>query len=609
MAKKAKAAPGGPVKIPSYIVEYFLLGQTRRGAIERFTEDGGIVIDVWLAFATDIFQSLRVLVAPSDGVRTVDLGFALHKEVTAYRNSLPAETKSKWGFPADRVPLNVSPLENCVAVSIYLDELLHVALPLTRWWKEKNLGGLRASAMDPDATLRAELERTIRIRLGRDDEGSVADVRGQMQESDHRVIEAAPIAALVGVFCATGQDPSFVKDPILDPDVRPPPEDFLRWVRRKAPEIAEAATEELLRPFDSEIFLPALEVAAQATGEPADAGLPALITRVFLNREAQMADTEAIEAVKADAATRLFQISCRDIAWAVIDAGIDTTHPAFIDHGDRRSKSLPDDEKPRRVRATFDFTLIHEIRSFDLTNEPRDIPIAKVAKRLAGLPGRQPSPEFEAMAVKHLNMIADQLNMRTQPDWSLIEPLIRIEKASGDGLSSSHGTHVAGILGGDWRRKRPVRPPPGAAPGTPPAMVEEIVLQGICPDIRLYDLRVDHERPREHRVRAAGGVGIRAIRQPAVGRDRSGDPRRQYQPLDPARCPQLRLWRHSSLRCLRSAGAFRGGRGGSRRQSRLERAGNRVRQFRLLLDHRSRQCPAGHHRRVNSPRQIPTPTG
>ena len=115
--------------------------------------------------------------------------------------------------------------------------------------------------------------------------------------------------------------------------MRPPTEDFLRrWVRRKAPEIAKAATDELVRPFNPDIFLPALRVAAEASSNAVDAGLPALITRVFLNREALLADSEAIGTVKADAATRLFEISCRDITWAIIDAGIDATHSAFIDH-------------------------------------------------------------------------------------------------------------------------------------------------------------------------------------------------------------------------------------------------------------------------------------
>lgn len=37
--------------IPPFVVEYFLLCKSRRDAIERYTQDGGIVTDVWLGFA------------------------------------------------------------------------------------------------------------------------------------------------------------------------------------------------------------------------------------------------------------------------------------------------------------------------------------------------------------------------------------------------------------------------------------------------------------------------------------------------------------------------------------------------------------------------------
>ena len=55
----------------------------------------------------------------------------------------------------------------------------------------------------------------------------------------------------------------------------------------------------------------------------------------------------------------------------------------------------------------------------------------------------------------------------------MIEPLIRVAPDSGEGLPSDHGTHVAGTLGADWRLR-------DAAP----------LLEGVCPDINLYDLRV-----------------------------------------------------------------------------------------------------------------------
>ena len=48
--------------------------------------------------------------------------------------------------------------------------------------------------------------------------------------------------------------------------------------------------------------------------------------------------------MKADAAGRVFAVNCQEITWAIIDTGIDRTHPAFA--GGDRGES--------RVVATFD---------------------------------------------------------------------------------------------------------------------------------------------------------------------------------------------------------------------------------------------------------------
>jgi len=50
------------------------------------------------------------------------------------------------------------------------------------------------------------------------------------------------------------------------------------------------------------------------------------------NREVSFALTYSVKTVKADAAKRLFDVDCSGVTWAVIDSGIDATHPAFMDH-------------------------------------------------------------------------------------------------------------------------------------------------------------------------------------------------------------------------------------------------------------------------------------
>jgi serine protease AprX len=421
----------GTLTIPSYVVEYFLLGQTRKGEVERYTQDGGIVIDVWLQFAQDIERPLRVLVGPTEGVRTVDLGYALHKGITTYRASVKAPDDTFITFAPHREPPNISPLENFVAATIYFDELLRVVLPLTRWWDEKNLRALHRSAVNPTYNLPTMLRRAITIRLGREDENSLAQLRKQLSDSEGeaipispddypnpRIIEASPIAALIGVFCAAIENPNFISN-VPQPAgfgsisgssrARAPAAAFLDWVNSKAEDIADAATEELRRYLGPQAFQAAFEVAGFPAQPPPESP-PALIERMFLNREAQLADAEAICTIKADAATRLFEVACRDITWAIIDAGIDSTHPAFLDHGARNRRGEPLPVKPCRVRATFDFTLIQQIRNYDLTlhrsgSAERGADIASVVEKLVTLPGRKPSEQFRTMALRQLSMM------------------------------------------------------------------------------------------------------------------------------------------------------------------------------------------------------------
>jgi serine protease AprX len=472
--------------IPDFVVEFFLLGRTRRDALNRYTQDGGIVSDVWLAFAKDLTKSHRVLVAPAKGTTATNLGYALHQTIIAYRA----------GEPGPQPAPGVSPLENFVAVTLYLDELLRVVLPMTTWWHDKNLSAVHRKAARSGPTLDEMLEQAIRQKLGSG--GDEVTLRQSIVDAgdpypDRRVIQAASLAALIGVFRATRANPLLVaslKD--VDPHTTAGRDTFATWIDDRAEEIAAAARQELARPF-----LPALlalppemrgtrPTTATQTDEP-----PVLVQRVFLDREASLADTAAICTIKADAASRVFDISCRDVTWAIIDSGIATTHPAFEDHDarDARGQPLvpaPNVPTPHRVRATYDFTRIERIRNFDLTLEPDNSPgrrtaIEAVVQELETLPGRTPPPNFRQDAIRNLESIARQLEQRIPPDWGLIEPLIRWgNDDNGVRLVSDHGTHVAGILAGDWRGP--------ARAGQP----REVLLRGVCRDLNLYDLRAIH---------------------------------------------------------------------------------------------------------------------
>ena len=471
------AVPLAPTpEIPQFLIEYFLLGRTRRGALEYFVQDGGVVTEVWLSFAKQPDKPLRVLVAPGRGANTTEVGYALHHAITAYRNEF--HPKGGRGTP------NVSPLDNFVALTIHFDELVRILLPFTKWWYRKNLISLRGNA-----SLQAKLSETILQTLGqnRENEVSTRDVK-KADIENRRVLEAAPLAALIGVFHIAEEQPEAVRelttqhlDPYRNPEHR---KKLINWIGTHADEIANEWRDELR---DGEKAWPVVSKAIPADLHPqarSDRGQePELIDRVFLDRNASLAN-ESNCAIKADAAKRVFEVSCRGTTWAIIDSGISTTHPSFIDHY-TREKRKPE-KTPRRIKSTLDFTEIQRIRNFDLLGtsdaEQRKTVIDEVIKVLEELPGRQESAAFRKMARAKLNDIADQLAERLPPDWNLIEPLIRIEdEGDGSDLPSDHGTHVAGILGGDWRDE----------------VSGEVKLQGVCPDIDLYDLRAVHRESLE----------------------------------------------------------------------------------------------------------------
>jgi hypothetical protein len=90
------------ITIPDFIVEFFLIGRTRREALERYTQDAGIVTDVWPAFAKNVEQSQRVLIAPSKGTSAGDIGFALSRVITAYRRrEFPQKRESAGAYQED----------------------------------------------------------------------------------------------------------------------------------------------------------------------------------------------------------------------------------------------------------------------------------------------------------------------------------------------------------------------------------------------------------------------------------------------------------------------------------------------------------------------------
>ena len=258
----------------------------------------------------------------------------------------------------------------------------------------------------------------------------------------------------------------FVGGDTLEPDPKgevrqvPPPEDELEWwlkvAGRMLTNTSDAVVEKRrlyrddLRPLTQRV----LDELGHPTDEPREVQPLWSVSR---NRTVEATLWRSRETVKADAASRVFPPDTQGLAWAVIDSGVDAKHPAFRrrDEKGKLQGLLKRDFQDRTiVRRTYDFT------------ELRD----RIAETLvAGEGGGTGAQATSAMK--------DALAAGLAIDWRLYEPFVKVEYDEDYPVPrDAHGTHVAGTIAGDWR------PTDDDGPRHP--------LQGICPGLTLYDLRV-----------------------------------------------------------------------------------------------------------------------
>jgi hypothetical protein len=169
------------------------------------------------------------------------------------------------------------------------------------------------------------------------------------------------------------------------------------------------------------------------------------VQSVNLNRTAGPAVSRSRVTIKADAAEQLFAVDTGTLTWAVVDSGIDADHPAF---------SLRDPSGATVVQAGGTLPVSRVLRTFDLVGARQMLSAEAAPNGL--IDWSLATPYVECQMPQSIPTLPPDPRNRA---W--VPPL------------NTHGTHVAGILAADWRDNE---------------------LRGICPNLRLFDVRVlDHE--------------------------------------------------------------------------------------------------------------------
>lgn len=414
----------------------------------RLTQDSPILPDVWIDYG------LRGSVV--DG-RAPDLLLTSHWQSNApalaralLERLAAGPQRPGGGDPATSA--GIACTQGTVAARLTFDELLWAALPLTRWWHHYLIapdhGEPRGDVLqlwrDPATqpalrgALRAALQRLRREPGAAAQEPALASGPRARRVAEDLVwlVEVAGtlrrlLAAHPGGLLSLGSgDDAALADALA-----------------RARGQADAVIEAFFAAFD---------------GAPATGSAREVLWSVNRNRRGGLAMLRSTATIKADAARQVFGVRGAKIRWAVVDSGIDATHPAFR-RRDAAGKPAADWTRGTRVIATYDFSRARE----------------RLVESVGGIAGAT------ARAGGSVQETAAPLTALHGIDWSQWEERLRVphDAASYRPPVNGHGTHVAGILAADWR-------PEDSADDELVATPRERARTGVCPEIELYDIRV-----------------------------------------------------------------------------------------------------------------------
>lgn len=430
------------VSIPRSLVEYILLGPA---GDRRQLQDSPVLGDVWIAYAKDPRKSQELLITPHNAWTAGSVAIELDTHIAKKRKSEPKQDDA-----------NIAYLQGIIAARLYFDEVLQVVVPATEWWisplNKKELQIYRTPSKAKE-NLNKMLEIASKMVLHWSDPVKNPRAEGRLSALDR-------YAALAGIILwARGPDGSDL-------------------TTQDEPKLAESIGNAI-----ADIAKDLIDLFNRILREfplGANQQRKALVYQVSLNRQASIAVSKSVPAVKADAARTLFTVNSANIAWAVIDAGIQGDHLAFKG-ADGKS----------RVQKSFDFSNFRKIVSLDnLKIFGPEGDEERRGKTLASLlhDSLRNRPDDEK-AKEYLMSLATDMRNKRPIHWEFVEPFIEIKTNLRP--ASDHGCHVAGIIGAskDWAKKLTRRQLPADEAGE--------YVDGMCPDIALYDFRVLAESDRE----------------------------------------------------------------------------------------------------------------
>ena len=401
-----------------------------RAPMRRYTQDCPILPDVWFEYGRNPLAQVDLLLTPRRGITPGQAAMAIQSRLGQERGSPSWAARHHDESSATQLVYS----QSTVAGLFWFDELVRVILPLSVWERtyrtEETTSlaeqwlGLPATSPEERATLAADL---------------------QSMESGGRLDRAAELVWMIRIVGTIERARQ----------------------QTQAGEADDVADAPLDRAAASDLVAAVVDLLADA---PPLGPATSSIFSVSRNRKTMPAVWRSVPAIKADAARWVFRLNCADLQWAILDSGIDASHPAFRGrdvNGTQFKEPFRDlDERPKnntRVVATYDFTRIRKLL------DPDHIEADGTPEFVERLDAMDLTPQD----------LARHLRSGRRIDWDIFGPLLQIphEADAYRPPAHEHGTHVAGILAADWK-------------ASDSGGVIDHDLTGVCPDVHLYDIRV-----------------------------------------------------------------------------------------------------------------------